>query len=233
MVLVGNRDRLLVTLAAVGLLLLGTLLRGWVLGIGLAGALVAGALWWAQTARARRRDLLERQLVPALRTMAAAAESGLTIHQALERLVRDSPPPIAGEFAQVLRAVDLGVPMHAALGDLAARTGSVDFEFFAAIVTVQTRTGGSLASLLTSLANNIQERVEFKAEVGALTAQARYSGWVLAALPFLVVGLLLVASPNYVAPLFSTGIGRLLLILAAGLLALGLVIINMTSNVEI
>jgi tight adherence protein B len=197
------------------------------------GTFLLGLRWAAARQQAARRAELERQLVPVLRTIATAVESGLSFAQALDRVVHDAPAPIADEFAHVLRAIDLGMPLTVALEELAARTGSADFEFFASIVTVQYRTGGSLARLLSTLAENIQERLEFAAEVGALTAQARFSGWVLAVLPFGVLGLLLVASPGYVSPLLNTTDGRLLLGFAGVLLGVGLYTIRSISYVRI
>jgi tight adherence protein B len=233
MSVLASRQSIGVALGVLVLFVGGTLVRGWPLGIVLAAGLLLGLRWQSHRARAAHRAELERQLVPVLRTIATAVESGLSFAQALDRVVHDSPVPIADEFAQVLRSIDLGMPLPVALQELATRTGSSDFEFFASIVTVQYRTGGSLARLLGTLAENIQERLEFATEVGALTAQARFSGWVLAALPFGVLGLLLVASPSYVSPLLNTTDGRLLLGFAGVLLGVGLYTIRSISYVRI
>lgn len=228
-----SRQRIMLGLSALLLFALGTLIRGWPAGMLLVVAFSVVVHFAGERARAARRAELERQLVPVLRTLATAVESGLSFAQALDRVVKDSPAPIADEFAQVLRSIDLGMPLPVALQELATRTGSADFEFFASIVTVQYRTGGSLARLLGTLAENIQERLEFAAEVGALTAQARFSGWVLAVLPFGVLGLMLVASPSYVNPLLNTTDGRLLLGFAGLLLGVGLFVIRSISYVRI
>ncbi len=231
--LLASRQSIGVALGLVVVLVGGTLLRGWVLGLFLTACYLLGLWWVTVRRRAARRGELERQLVPVLRTIATAVESGLSFAQALDRVTRESPPPIADEFAQVLRAIDLGRPLTTALKDLATRTGSADYGFFASIVTVQYRTGGSLGTLLSTLAENIQERIEFAAEVGALTSQARFSGWVLAVLPFGVLGLLLVASPGYVSPLLNTTDGRLLLGFAGVILGVGLYLIRSISYVRI
>jgi tight adherence protein B len=228
-----SRQVIVTGLSVLSLFVLGMLVRGWMAGVLLAAGFLLLARWTAERRRANRRAELERQLVPALRTIATAVESGLSFAQALDRVVKDSPAPIADEFAQVLRAIDLGMPLPVALQDLAMRTRSSDFEFFASIVTVQYRTGGSLARLLGTLAENIQERLEFAAEVGALTAQARFSGWVLAVLPFGVLALMVVASPAYVSPLLNTTDGRLLLGFAGLLLGVGLYVIRAISYVRI
>jgi tight adherence protein B len=180
-----------------------------------------------------RRDQLEEQLVPTLQMMAAAMESGYSVQQAVERVVRDAPAPIREEFAQVARAIDLGATLQTALEGLASRVGGENFEFFATIVAMQYRVGGDLPTLLSSLATRIQERLELKGEVKALTAQARYSGWVLAILPFAVLGLLVLANPAYVAPLVTTALGRNLVMFAGVLLVAGLATIRTISRVEV
>jgi Flp pilus assembly protein TadB len=220
----------LILLAA--LAALATVAFNWRPGLLIALALLALAVWLGQRQQVRR-DLLEEQLAPALRMVAAALESGYSVRQALERTVADSPSPIAEELAQVEREVRLGASLEAALNNLTARVGGDNFEFFATIVTVQHRVGGDLPTLLTSLANNIQERLQLRAEVRALTAQARYSGWVLTALPFLVLVLLVLASPAYINPLFDTTAGRALLLFAALLLAAGLATIRFISRVDV
>ncbi|HWP29306.1 MAG TPA: type II secretion system F family protein [Chloroflexota bacterium] len=226
-----HRDTLLAAAIAVALLGFGSLLFGRAVGSLLALSAVGIAVWRYLRRAAQRRDLLETQLVPALRLMASALESGFSIPQALERVVQDSPPPIREEFALVTRAVELGTPFETALTALAKRGD--DFEFFATIVAVQYRVGGDLPHLLATLANTVQERVSLRAEVRALTAQARYSGWVLTALPFVVLGWMLLVSPQYVRPLFTTPAGHTLLALAGLLLIAGLVLIRAISHVEI
>jgi tight adherence protein B len=230
-----RRRRLGFVLVAVAIVLfaVGAALGGWLVGGLLAvGSVVAGS-WLARRQQARRRDLLETQLVPALRMMAAATESGYSIRLALDRMVRDLPSPIADEFAQVLHAVDLGVSLEEAVTELAARVGSENFEFLATMIAVQHRIGGTLSPLLLDLAASVQERLQFQVAVRALTAQARYSAWVLGALPFVVLAFMAFGSPQYIAPLFETSGGHALLLFAAALLAVGLFSIRAISRVDL
>src|SRR5581483_5741337 len=86
-----NRRLLALIGGALALFLVGTIIRGWGLGLFLVAALVAGAQWAEARRRANRRAELERQLVPALRTLATGVESGLSFAQALDRVVHDAP----------------------------------------------------------------------------------------------------------------------------------------------
>ena len=50
-----------------------------------------------------------------------------------------------------------------------------------------------------------------KQEIKTLTAQGRLSGWVLAALPFVVAGAMSVVSPDYLNPLWEEPLGHILI----------------------
>jgi tight adherence protein B len=214
------------------LLLTGVVVLGWMHGLLLAGGALLIAFWLVRDSRARRRDRLESQLVPALRMIAAGTESGYSVQQALERAAADSPAPIAEEFALVVRRVALGVSLEEALAEL-ARRGGENFELLAHIVIVQYRAGGNLPALLMGLAANVQERLQFRDETRALTAQARYSGIVLALLPFGFLALIALVSPGYTHGLFASSQGRVILLACAALLTIGLVSIRAISHVEI
>lgn len=214
------------------LLLVGSIGLRWLPGIIMALAGLLGVLWYTQRKGARRNAQLEVQLVPALQMMAAGLHSGYSVQQALERVARDTLPPISEEFAQVSRAVALGTPLEDALTTL-VENGGENFQFFATIVAVQHRVGGDLPALLSSLATSVQERLQLKAEVRALTAQARYSGYVLIALPFALFGVMMLTSPDYVSPLLTTDFGRVMLLVAGVLLAAGVGSIRAISNVAV
>lgn len=222
---------------ACGVLLIVALVAELFAGAGEVGlvasvALALLGLWEIRQEGARRRARLEQQLGPAVRSMTAAISSGYSVHQAIERLANDSAPPIRDEFARVIRRTALGDSLEEALGDLAARAGGGDFEFFATLVGIQYRQGGDLGKLLLGLASSMQARMEFRAQVRALTAQARYSGRVLIALPILAIVLVYVFNRPYLTPMLETSAGQVQLAVAAVLLMLGAASIHVLSEVQ-
>jgi tight adherence protein B len=219
-------------LVALVALVAGAALRAWMQGLVLAVVALGLAYLLLRQGRARRRDRLDAQLVPALRMMAAGTESGFSVQQAIERAASDSPMPIAEEFALVVRRIALGASLEDALTELARRCGE-NFELLAHIVIVQYRAGGNLPGLLLGLAGNVQERLQFRDEARALTAQARYSGLILALLPFGFLALITLVSPAYVQGLFNSSSGRVMLLAGGGLLTIGVVSIRAISRVEI
>lgn len=217
---------------AVATLLAGALVGRFLLGFIVAAGLVLVALWQLSQEDARRRERLAAQLAPAAETMAAAIQSGYSIQQAIDRVAREGQSPLSDELARVGRALRLGQSLETAMTDLAARVQHPDFDFFTTALMIQYRLGGNLGSLMWALAQSIHERLQFRAEFRALTAQARLSGRVLIGLPLLTFAAVYMFNGAYLAPLLNTGLGRGVLVFAALLLVIGALTIRAMSQVK-
>src|SRR5258708_5411870 len=121
----------------------------------------------------------------------------------MERVVRESRPPITTEFGRVIREVNLGLPFDTALENMVRRVKSEDFELMATAIAIQHQVGGNLAEILDSIAFTIRERVRIKGEIKTLTAQQRLSGYVVAGLPIGLAGILFIIAPTFFAPMFD------------------------------
>jgi tight adherence protein B len=102
-------------------------------------------------------------------------------------------------------------------------------KLFATSVIIQVRSGGNLADMMYRLADVIRDRMRLKRRVRVLTAQTQLSKRVLLALPFLLFGALNLLNPTYMMPLYTTAMGRMLLIIAGTGLILGAWMMNRLS----
>jgi tight adherence protein B len=68
--------------------------------------------------------------------------------------------------------------------------------------------GGRAADALDGLAASMRERLAVAAEARALSAQARYSAWVIGLLPLGWFAVATVTDPRSLSPLVATGAGR-------------------------
>jgi tight adherence protein B len=93
-------------------------------------------------------------------------------------------------------------------------------------------TGGSLAPLLDTLAETLRERERLRGQVRALTAQGRLSGYVVGATPVVMLLVMWLIDPAFVAPVFTTPLGYGMLAAAAVLEALGAVGIRAVVRIE-
>ena len=76
-------------------------------------------------------------------------------------------------------------------------------------INVQREVGGNLAEILDVISFTIRERVRIKGEIRTLTAQGRYSGYVISLLPIGLALVLFCVNKPYVERLFTIGFLRL------------------------
>jgi tight adherence protein B len=187
-------------------------------------ALVGGALlpvgivWYKGK---RRLQAFEDQLPDILIGIAASLKAGHSFKQGLQAVVDDGADPAAKEFNRVLTETRLGRPQDAALSDMAERIGSPNLSFIVTAIAVQTQVGGSLANLFDMVADTVRNRQQFARKIKALTAMGRMSAYVLVALPFFLAAALTLINPSYMAPLFKTSSGHMMIFTAIGMMIIG------------
>jgi tight adherence protein B len=150
-----------------------------------------------------RLNAFNKQLPDTITLIANALRSGSSFLQAIELVTREARPPISLEFARVIREVNLGLAFDQSLENLVRRVRSEDLELLVTAITIQHQVGGNLAEILDSIAYTIRERIRIKGEIRTLTAQQRISGYVVAALPIGMVGLIFVIAPTFMEPMFQ------------------------------
>lgn len=230
----GEEFLFLVVLLALGVPLLLFFL-GANLRLAVAGGLVSSLLPWiyAERRRQKRLHLLNDQLADSLTVMANALRAGHSFLQAMEMVAGETAPPLAEEYGRALREMQLGTSAEAALNNLSRRVGSEDLDLVITALLIQRQVGGNLSEVLDKIAETIRERVRIKGEIRTLTAQGRLSGLIIGLLPLVLLGLLFVINPVYVATLFSDPLGILLVGGAALGEVLGIAIIRRIVDIRV
>jgi tight adherence protein B len=181
----------------------------------------------------RKRKQFAEQLPDNLQVLASALRAGHSFVGALSVVVDDADEPSRSEFRRVVGDEQLGVPLEDAIRSIVKRMDNEDLEQVALVAALQRRTGGNMAEVLERVTETIRERFELRRLVQTLTAQGRMSRWIVSALP---VGLLLALSlinPEYMKPLFTTSVGRIALVVAAGMLIAGSLVIKRIVNIKV
>jgi tight adherence protein B len=159
----------------------------------------------------RRTKAFDQQLPDVLATIASTLRAGHGLRQAIRAIAEDSAPPASEEFGRVLGEERLGLPLDQAINAMCERVGSPDLEYVATAVNVQSQTGGSLAGLFDTLSETVRERQRHNRKVHALTALGRISAIVLVGLPIGLAALMTLISPTYMAPLYTTSTGHVVI----------------------
>ena len=137
------------------------------------------------------------------------------------------------EMEKVTRAVNLGLPLQQALEDAVERIGSEDFSMVVVAINVHYETGGNLAETLEIISDTVRDRLRMLAEIRVLTAQQRFTGYVLAALPLFTALAVFLINPGYIMDLFQPGWIRLLPAGAVFLQVLGFFVIRRIVDIEV
>lgn len=171
--------------------------------------------------RASRVRAVVLQLPDALDLMARALRSGHAFSTALQMAAEEGPQPLAGEFALVAEQIELGGDPDEAFEALAQRVPVDEIRFFVMAVKLQRQTGGQLAEVLGNIAQLLRQRLQLLDKVRVLTAEARLSAKVLAALPPVTAAALLAVRPEFVAVLWTDPAGVQMLQASVVLMVLG------------
>lgn len=219
----------------------GALLLGWLMvsSTGAAGAAVM-ALFVPLAVRigirvrvARQRRAFDEQLPDNLQVVASAMRSGQTFLGSLSFVAADAPEPSQREFRRILADERIGIPLEDALITVATRMRSRDFEYVALVATLQRQTGGNTAEVIDQVTETIRERMDLRRIVRSLTAQGRLAGFVVSALPVLLIIVISFVNPDYVYPMFHTAGGVFMLVIGALMLAAGAKIISRIVDIKV
>jgi tight adherence protein B len=199
---------------------------GFLLGIG-------GAWFLVRRRGSRRAERINGQLVDLLQVVAGGLTAGQSFLQAIASASKEIGDPIGAELQLLMNEVELGATLEGAFERLRERVHDEDLSLVIDAVLIQRRVGGNLAEVLTNISWTIRERIRIRGEVKALTGQATMSGWLLSGLPVGLAAILTFMNPEYMTPLFTTPLGRMLL--GAGVVSetFGFVVMRKIANVKV
>lgn len=180
------------------------------LGFGGAVGLLAPHLY-VGFLRARRFKKFAKDFPNAIDVIVRGVKSGLPAVDCLRIVSVEAQNPVREEFREVVEDQTLGLPIDQAVQRLPERIPLAEAKFFAIVISMQSRTGGSLAEALGGLSKVLRERQKLQGKIRAMSAEAKTSAAIIGSLPVVVLVLLRVTSPTYIEPLFMTFAGKLLL----------------------
>jgi tight adherence protein B len=181
----------------------------------------------------RRRTAFGEQLPDVLQLIAGSLQSGFSLPQALDAVVRENTQPAAGEFSRALAEARIGADLEDALQRVADRMDSTDLRWSVMTIRIQREVGGNLAEVLLTTMGTMRERAFLRRQVRALSAEGRLSAIILIALPILVGAWFFYSDPKYMRLLYTTVPGLIMFIGSAVLVVLGALWMRKLINIEV
>jgi tight adherence protein B len=191
----------------------------------------AAAAWALTARRARYRRGLERGLPEVATAIADALSGGRSVRGALGAAAASLDGPPGVEMARVRADLELGSSTAEALTALQRRLGSTRVDSFAAALLSQQLGGGDLAGLLRRYAAAAAERDRVAADARSATAQARFTGMLVVAMPTGAALFAELVEPGFVGRLLSDTAATVLLALAGALQLVGFAAIRRLSRI--
>jgi tight adherence protein B len=183
--------------------------------------------------RSKRLRDFQMQLPGTLNLLSGSMRAGFSFAQGLESVANEATQPTRRELQRVFTESRLGRPIEDALEDSAQRMTSVDLMWAVMAIRIQREVGGNLAELLDTVADTMTQRERLRLEIKALTAEGRFSGWILGLFPIAFAGVLYLVQPDYMGVLFQETIGIIAIIACAIMTFVGFIWLRKILQIEV
>jgi tight adherence protein B len=169
----------------------------------------------------KRRTRFDQQLGDTLQLLAGGLRAGHSILRAVDAAAAESQAPTSEEMRRVITETSLGRDLLASLTDTAERMQNEDFVWVAQAIQINREVGGNLAEVLDQVNETIRERSEIKGHIKALAAEGKFSAYILIAMPFGIVVMLMGVNPGYMNSMFTHPLGWGMIGLSVVLMTIG------------
>ena len=158
---------------------------------------ISSVVLYLTGARASRLRKFEEQLPDAIDLIVRSLKIGHPLSGAMSVVGRELPAPISTEFATAFDQVTYGQDIPTAFANMAERVPLQDLGYLTMAIQIQQESGGNLVESLSKLSTVIRGRFRMFRKVKALTAEGRFSAWLLSVFPFSLIFLIQLAKPDY------------------------------------
>jgi len=182
--------------------------------------------WVLGFLKGQREKKFTNEFAPAIETIVRSVKSGLPVNEALKVVSTEIPEPVAGEFKNLVESLKVGVTMEDGLRRMHERMPTPEVNFFAIVMTIQTKTGGNLSEALSNLSGVLRDRKRMQAKIRAMSSEAKAGASIIGSLPPGVAGLIFFTTPHYIQPLFDNQMGNLMLVGCGVWMATGIAVMK-------
>jgi tight adherence protein B len=186
--------------------------------------------WVLSKLTSRRQHKFLEEFASSIDVIVRGVKSGLPLNECLNIIAREASDPIRSEFQEVVDQSRVGVTIGECFERMTQRMPLSEVRFFAIVIAIQQQAGGNLSEALGNLSGVLRDRKTMNAKVKALSAEAKASAAVLGSLPFIVMSMVYLSTPKYIAYLFNTMVGHFMLAGAAIWMTCGILVMRKMIN---
>ena len=199
------------------------------IGLGVAGGFGLPRVVLGQMVKRRHKKFLN-EFANSIDIIVRGVKSGLPLNECLNIIAKESPEPVCSEFREVCEQQRVGIPLQQCFERMMERVPLAEVRFFAIVIGIQQSAGGNLSEALGNLSGVLRDRKTMAAKVQALSAEAKASAAVLGSLPFIVLILVYITTPDYIALLWQKTYGNFMLLGSGVWMTCGLLMMRKMIN---
>jgi tight adherence protein B len=183
--------------------------------------------------RTKRFKAFNEELPNALDIITRGMRSGLHVNECIRTVAQETREPVKSEFGLICDSQSIGMTLPDAIQKMADRIPSPETNFLAIAVSLQSKNGGRLGEALDNLSKTLRQRKNMYAEIKALSMEAKASSVIIGIIPFAIVAMVSISTPDYIAPLFTTMMGKIGIAIALAWMFCGIFLIKTMSNIKV
>jgi tight adherence protein B len=188
--------------------------------------------WLLTFLKKRRENKFLHNFPDAVDVIVRGVKAGLPLGDCLRIIAAEAQEPVRSEFKVIVESQQIGIPMGEACGKLYERMPLPEANFFGIVVGIQQKAGGNLSEALGNLSRVLRDRKKMKQKIKAMSMEAKASAVIIAALPFAVMILVYISSPQYIELLWTHPTGRLMMACCAGWMMMGVLVMKKMINFD-
>ena len=180
----------------------------------------------------RKQKQIEEDLFKAVLIMSNAFKSGRSIMQAVEIVYKELDGPISEEFKKMYIDLTYGLELDVVFDRLSSRIKLDETKYMASSLVILNKTGGNIVKVFSSIERSFFERKKLNDELKSVTALSSFVFKILVAIPFIIFIMIYILNPSYFAPLVTTIIGKILLIIILLIYVLYIIIVRKLIRIK-
>ncbi|QIG95407.1 MULTISPECIES: type II secretion system F family protein [unclassified Bradyrhizobium] len=188
--------------------------------------------WLLGWLKKRREKAFLRALPDAVDVIVRGIKAGLPLFESLKAVVNDASEPLRSEFLAIIETQAIGMPLGEACSRLYERMPLPEANFFGIVIAIQQKSGGNLSEALGNLSKVLRDRKKMAEKIQAMSMEAKASAAIIGSLPPIVMILVFLTTPDYIALLWTNSMGQLMLVACAVWMSMGVLVMKKMINFD-
>ena len=188
--------------------------------------------WLLGFLKTRREKAFLKALPDAVDVIVRGIKAGLPLFESIKVVAADAPEPLKSEFLAIIETQTIGMPLGEACARLYERMPVPEANFFGIVIAIQQKSGGNLSEALGNLSKVLRDRKKMAEKIQAMSMEAKASAGIIGSLPPIVMLLVWISTPDYIALLWTHHIGQFMLVGCVCWMTIGILVMQKMINFD-